>query len=386
MKKIIFFSLEDGWLGGVASVNLALQPALREKGFEVKNLFLRGCRFGCEMQEGDVTLRKKCPWEFIDGGKIKEALEEKRFSDAARLLGKRVWDSLRNRWDFFRAKRYLKREAPDCIVISSYLLLDAVPEALLSRTIHHVHTSFSATMAQKANRETLLRYNGKIGYLWLSRGICDKAREAGFQNSFYCYNPLSRFPKERTEAEKHRLVSFVTRFSGEKRLPLAVSVLRDAFAKTEDPDGWRVEFWGTGPEEEALREAIGSDGRFALMGQTRAPFDVLSRSRLTLNTSEYEGFSISVLEATAAGVPTVSFLFGEAAEEEILHGKTGFLVPMDDRDAFVDAVASVLSDDELCQRLSLGAREHGRSFRAQVIAEEWTKLICRLPLDKKGNS
>ena len=35
MKKIVFFSLEDGWLGGVASVNAALQPALREKGYKV---------------------------------------------------------------------------------------------------------------------------------------------------------------------------------------------------------------------------------------------------------------------------------------------------------------------------------------------------------------
>ena len=99
--------MEDGWLGGVASVNLALQPALREKGYEVKNLFLRGCRFGCELKAGDVTLRPQCPWEFISGAEIKKALREKKFFCAARLANRRIFDSIRNRRDFARAGRYL---------------------------------------------------------------------------------------------------------------------------------------------------------------------------------------------------------------------------------------------------------------------------------------
>ncbi len=381
MKKIVFFSLEDGWLGGVASVNLALQPALKKRGFEIRNLFLRGCSFSLEENPESTTIRKKCPWNFITGSEIKSTLKKNPIK-ACLLILCRLRDEVRNHCDFKTAKQYLLRENPDAIVVSSYLLLDAIPQELHSRTLHHVHTSFDATRAQKANYETLLRYNGKIGFLWLSENICNKAKSLGFQNSFYLYNPLSQFPDERSKTEEKKTISVITRFSPEKRLPLAVDLLKKALDRLPDPSAYSVEFWGTGPEEDAIRQAIGDDPRFSLMGQTKTPFEVLKHTRLNINTSSFEGFSISILEAAAAGVPTVSFEFGEAAQEEILNGKTGFCVPMDDREAFVSSLLLLLKDDALCRAFSLSARDWAKGFQKDVIAEKWEGLLSRLPLDK----
>ncbi|MBR7165337.1 MAG: hypothetical protein IKD18_03565, partial [Clostridia bacterium] len=191
MKRILFFSLEDGWLGGVARVNCALQPALRERGFEVHNLYLRGCRYPLPLGENDGILRKNCPWEFISGSRIKEAFKAKKPFSALGLGGKRIWDEARNRLDFQRAKRRIRLIKPDYIVVTSYLLLPAIPEEYLDRTLHHVHTSLGATLSQKAGADMLRRFNGKIGFLWLSEGICREAEREGFQNCFFAYNPLS---------------------------------------------------------------------------------------------------------------------------------------------------------------------------------------------------
>lgn len=390
MKRVLFFSLEDGWLGGVARVNCALQPALREAGFQVDNLYLRGCRYPLPLKGNDYILRKNCPWEFITGRQIKEALRAKKPLSAIGLLLGRIWDEARGRLDFRQARRYIRAYKPDCIVVTSYLLLPAIPEEYLACTLHHVHTSLGATLAQKANANMLRRFNGKIGFLWLSRGICREAEKKGFQNCFYVYNPLSFYPEERTEAEEKRLISVITRFSEEKRLPLAVSLLKRAMDQVPEKE-FHVEFWGTGPEENALRRAVAGDPRFALCGETREPYAHLLDSRLTVNTSAFEGFSISILEAASAGVPAIAFHFGEAAEEEILDEKTGVLIPMDHNEEYVRALVRLLSDDDHVKALSLGAREHASRFIPSRIAEDWEVLLSNLPLkaplplDKKGN-
>jgi glycosyltransferase involved in cell wall biosynthesis len=274
------------------------------------------------------------------------------------------------------------KTAPDAVITSHYLLLDAVPTPLLSRTVHHVHTSFSETMNQQANAKTLLRFNGKISFLWLSKNILRSAQEAGFLFSHYLYNPLSRFPAERTRAEQQKDVVLLTRFSEEKRLPLAVELCRRAMEKIPFHQQGRVLFYGAGPEEEALRQAIGEDPRFVIMGRTDDPYAALQSARFTLNTSRFEGFSIAVLEAAAAGVPTLSFCFGEAASEEIADGITGRLIPMDENEAFVSALCALWTEDETVRALSEEARHFALGFTKEKSGEALLAILSRLPLDK----
>lgn len=375
--NIVFFSLESGRMGGVAAVNKTLGKILSARGHEISYLYLR-----CGGSEEEVTLNPNHPWEFTEGQKIKEAVKKKKFSSAARLAFLRFRDSLRYERDLFRAREYLMKKKPDLIVASHYLLLGGIPEALLGRAVYHIHRATEEILAQKAHRNALMEFNGKLRFLFLSRAAAQKAEGEGLKNCHYIYNPLSHYPEQRTAAEEKKTVSVITRFSAEKRLPLAVDLLKKAMDSLHDKNEFSVHFWGDGEDRDALLSAIDGDGRFQVMGRTNTPFAVLENSRFTVNTSPFEGFSISVLEAVAAGVPTVAFHFGAAAEEEIQNGKTGFLIPQGDEEGFVSALLKLFTEDETVREMSLQGRDFARAFSGDTVGNAWEDFLSLGPLDK----
>lgn len=66
--------------------------------------------------------------------------------------------------------------------------------------------------------------------------------------------------------------------------------------------------------------------------------------------------SVKLIELMASGLPAVATDVGENSHY-IEHGVSGWLVPPDDKEAFVDAVASLLKDLQLRTRLGKGARQ-----------------------------
>ena len=72
--------------------------------------------------------------------------------------------------------------------------------------------------------------------------------------------------------------------------------------------------------------------------------EYLQASDIFVFPSDYEGFSLSILEAMTAGLPLVSTRVGIAAELE-QGASFGFLVPPKDPAAFRDALAAALSDE-----------------------------------------
>ncbi len=92
-----------------------------------------------------------------------------------------------------------------------------------------------------------------------------------------------------------------------------------------------------------------------------------------------EGFGMAVAEAMAAGIPVVAFKSG-ALPEVVEEGKTGLLVEPGDHDAFISAVADILTDDELCHRLGdvgqKAAREKFNWDRAAKLQLEWFRTLA----------
>jgi glycosyltransferase involved in cell wall biosynthesis len=75
------------------------------------------------------------------------------------------------------------------------------------------------------------------------------------------------------------------------------------------------------------------------------------------------------MEAMAAGVPVIATDSG--GTHELLTGRAGILVPLDDQPALVETLLRFVSDRELREQLSSeGRRRVADAFDARVIAAD----------------
>ena len=126
--------------------------------------------------------------------------------------------------------------------------------------------------------------------------------------------------------------------------------------------------------------------RAALAGRGTALPQEAELAKLHEIASRHGVLALFYYGAAACGVPTVAFRFGDAAEEEILHGKTGFIIPQGDEKSFVDALVRLFEEKELVASYSKEAREHAKKFHIDCIAKDWVALLDALPLDKNCKS
>jgi glycosyltransferase involved in cell wall biosynthesis len=102
--------------------------------------------------------------------------------------------------------------------------------------------------------------------------------------------------------------------------------------------------------------------------------EMYGESDLFLFNSQSEGGAASIMEATSAGLPTVTSNF-DGVEEVTKDGETGYVVKRSDAEAFAKRTAEIYSDDELRKRLGRTAHElYKKKFAygpsAQVFIKE----------------
>ena len=103
--------------------------------------------------------------------------------------------------------------------------------------------------------------------------------------------------------------------------------------------------------------------------------EILLKSSLTLNTSVYEGFSLSIIEGYTCGLPVISFNFGETVYEEIKDGKTGFVINQGDIENFKIKLIKLLSSPNLLKEMSDNAKNFSKQFEVSKVADKWEELF-----------
>lgn len=119
---------------------------------------------------------------------------------------------------------------------------------------------------------------------------------------------------------------------------------------------------GEGPMRSELEEASRAQlgGRLTLLGFRDDMPAVMAAIDVFCLPSRREPFGLVLLEAMAAGKPTVAFRAG-GAPEVVDDGVTGFLVPPGDCAAMADALRLLLADPDLRSKM-------GAAGRARVIS------------------
>jgi glycogen(starch) synthase len=183
-------------------------------------------------------------------------------------------------------------------------------------------------------------------------------------------------------------VLFVGRLAAQK----GVGTLVSAAALLEDPRA-QVLLVGDGPKRKRLkREAkrIGVADRLHFVGfvaHERLPA-VLAHADVLVLPSIYEELGTVLLEAMQAALPIVASRTG-GIPDVIEDGVNGMLVPPDEPEALAHAINRLLADRNLARRLSEGARERGKDYDWEVLAERVLRVFqdvtagCLAPVDSK---
>jgi glycosyltransferase involved in cell wall biosynthesis len=136
---------------------------------------------------------------------------------------------------------------------------------------------------------------------------------------------------------------------------------------------------GKGDEEPRLREMIRGRGltdAVHLCGFQTNPWKYIARADVFALTSHYEGFGNVVVEAMACGVPVVA-TSSPGTRDIVSSGADGLLVEHQPA-AVAAALAQILNDGVLRQRMAEAARRKAQRYRIESIALRYDCVLTEV--------
>ena len=166
-----------------------------------------------------------------------------------------------------------------------------------------------------------------------------------------------------------------------KRPEEAIYLLNGLLGKIEDVHLTMV---GTGIEMPKLKLSVNNlnltsyvtfKGRLSDVELSK----IVSEAWLNVHSSITEGWGISIIEAAAAGTPTVAYNV-PGVSESIEKGKNGLTVPDGDRNALREAALTILSDHD---SWSLKSIDVARKYSWEITAKLWQNVILKMTEESK---
>ena len=191
------------------------------------------------------------------------------------------------------------------------------------------------------------------------------------------YSDLSAFKNISKTVDLHKkypqfshIILMASRFTPEKNIGLALSVLRDVIVRFQNVGLIIV---GEGPEKRylqglVLRYHLDRNVVFEPWQQQLAAY--YASADIFFTTSLYEGYGLTLLEAAVSGCPIVSSDVG-IASTVIEGGKNGFISTKIDKNNFVTLLLSILEKPELYASL----KDHAKQYAEQKMAEPKTHYL-----------
>lgn len=142
--------------------------------------------------------------------------------------------------------------------------------------------------------------------------------------------------------------------------------------------GWRLDIYGEGPLRDELQRQIDSfrlQETIKLRGTCADMAYKYTQYSLHLMSSRHEGLPMTLLEAQAAGLPSVTFDFEYGAADIVTDGVNGFLVPQGDTRTFTERLVEMMDSEALRAQFGTEAKENVKTFFTENIMWKWEELI-----------
>jgi poly(glycerol-phosphate) alpha-glucosyltransferase len=223
------------------------------------------------------------------------------------------------------------------------------------------------------------------GIVFTTRGEKnDFGKRFGFSNNLYEIphpypGAVVKKPFEERNGEK---IVIVTRIEPVKRLNLAIDIFK---AVSEALPGVFLEIYGIGAgftdiTEELKKqiETLKLTDKLFFKGFTERTDEVFSGAALSMMTSEQEGFGLTLIESISNGCPAFAFDVKYGPASIIDNGKTGYLIPDNDKSAYAKKMVAFLKDRELRQKMSENCYNDAERFSGENFLRKWADFLTAM--------
>ncbi len=192
-------------------------------------------------------------------------------------------------------------------------------------------------------------------------------------------NPIqSSLPQRYVGVRKKKIVNFC-RLSAEKNLFLLIDAFEVFYKSHTD---YSLEIYGNGKLRNEIvayaQEKSCSSAILVLPHRQQLHLQIRDYA-MFVSSSNHEGMSNSMLEAMAIGLPTIctDCPIG-GAKTVIKDGVNGLLVPIQDRDALVEAMCKIADHPDYADELSMNAQKIRHEQSIEIIGRKWMTCIEKI--------
>jgi glycosyltransferase involved in cell wall biosynthesis len=276
--------------------------------------------------------------------------------------------------------------------------ISAIASGRGTRLIVSVHNNLSEEFrglddAGKLRMLTPWTYRRAFRVIAVSRGVASSIVSHGsvgektrvvpnpVDDSCFTYDATVRQQSISSRARTAPRIISIGRLVPQKNFNLLI----DAFSHflNEFPDA-TLTILGEGPLRSPLEEHVrklGLADAISMPGLHPNPSDILRGCDLYVQTSDFEGFGLAILEAMAAGLPCVSTDCDYGPRELIQNGRSGFLTESDPI-RIAAAMAEALRSPERSLQLGSQGYEISKSFSVDHVSRAIAHAALESPADR----
>ena len=271
--------------------------------------------------------------------------------------------------------KYFNEENFDVVIgagIEYSLLLGEIKKDISAKTIGWQHSTYGSYFERRgATGYGLTKYVKKCYSALDGIWVLTNSDKKEFDNNLaieskVLYNPLPKNDSISTTYEEG-YVLFAGRLEREhKGLDYLIEVIKKI---SEEVPKLRVTIIGDGPSHNWLKveiEKAGLGEKVNLLGTTDNVYQFYSRASVMVQTSRWEGFGMTILEAMSCGIPVVAF-HNYGPDEIIRDSVDGYLVDHFDTEVFAKKVAEILKQPEQREQMGKCAIERSRDFSLEKV-------------------
>lgn len=278
----------------------------------------------------------------------------------------------------FKLKKELSKLKPSHIIVASHIPITYVINFMKgdAKTIKEYHF----TKFFRAKKRSLKhKFEERIESLYDFNVVLSEEEKTYHKTSnlIAIPNPIEINSNFKVEFNQTNKMLFVGRIAEVKNLEDMVDIWA-LFIKRYPK--WILDIYGDDQNQYASKikdkiEKLGASKSIILKGNINNPSEVFNKYEALLLSSHQECFPMVILEAYAHGLPVISFDSPTGPRNMIIHNKNGFLVPIYDKERYVDILIKFAENRESKQEISSNIMTEVQKYNINNVMQFWKENI-----------